>query len=256
MLASYLNLTAALLQNPAAPSSLYSTTLLTNFINIARGQIAAEGECCRAIGTIGTVIGQRNYNFSLLNFSGAFGGQVALNIRRIQYNVGAGQKLIKSKSWEWFDSFRLNNPVPQSGAPTEWAQYGQGSSGLNATLTGSGGAPLNSGSFYIDPLPDLVYTLNCDCTCYPQALATDSDAEAIPYLWTDAVPYYAAYMALMSSQTGVRIEQAQRLFQLFEQFMSRARAAANPPVNNFAFEQAADPMKGNRLGVSQQARAG
>ena len=259
MLTSYLNVTRQLLQNPPAPTTLYSDANLTSFINIARGQVAGEGECIRAIGSVTCTVGTRLYNFSALSFLTS-GVQGAINIRRIQYIVPAGPgspqalKWVNSKSFEWFDYYRLNNPVPTSGAPTEWTQYAQGSAGTG-TITGAGSGALNSGSFFIDPLPDLAYVLGCDCTCYPIALTSDSDAEAIPYLWTDAVPYYAAYMALMSAQASARIEQAQRLFQLYEQFVSRARNMANPSQNNFAYSQSADPTRGNRLGISQQAGA-
>ena len=109
---------------------------------------------------------------------------------------------------------------------------------------------MSSGSFYLDPLPDLAYTLNCDCACYPIALAADTDVESIPYLWTDAVPYYAAYMALMASQASARLDQAQRLYALYEQFMSRARNAANPTLNRAAFEQSQDPAMANRFGIA------
>ena len=44
MLTAYLNATAILLQNPVAPTSLYSTANLTTFINTARGQLAGESE--------------------------------------------------------------------------------------------------------------------------------------------------------------------------------------------------------------------
>lgn len=255
MLTQYLSLTQQLLQNPQAPSTLYPTANLTTYINIARGQIAGEGECVRAIGTVSTVVAQRVYAFSSISFGtvATTGIQGAINVRRIQYAVGTGQKWVNGKSWEWFDLFRFNNPVPGSGPPTEWAQHRQGSSGVNVAAGASNGT-VNSGSFYIDPLPDLVYTLNCDCVCYPQPLALDTDVEALPYLWTDAVPYFAAYMALMGAQTSVRIEQAQRLFALYEQFMSRARNAANPSLNNFAYEQSADPFKSGRLGVQPQQR--
>lgn len=252
MLTYYQTVTAQLLQNPPAPSTLYSAPNLTTWINIARGQIAGEGEAIRAIGTVSTVIGQRAYPFSGINIGTPTdtGIQGVLNVRRIQYNVGTGQKWIKGKSWEWFDFQRFNNPVPASGPPTEWAQYAQGSAGQNTP----GNVNTGSGSFYIDPLPDLVYTLNCDCVCYPQPLAVDADVEALPYLWTDAVPYYAAYMALLSSQTSTRMQQAQTYFQIFEQFVSRARGISNPPLNNFAFEQSADIARTNRFGVSSGGR--
>ena len=40
-----------LLQLPAAPTALYDLTSVDRWINIARGQVAGEGECIRAIGT-------------------------------------------------------------------------------------------------------------------------------------------------------------------------------------------------------------
>jgi hypothetical protein len=250
VLTQYLALTNQLLQNPAATSALYTTANLTTYINVARGQVAGEGRCIRAIGTISAVIGQRAYNFSGISFGvvATTGIQGAINVRRIQFNVGTGQKWIRGKSWEWFDFQRFNKPVPTSGEPQEWAQYSQGSSG-QGSITGIGTGTMSSGSFYIDPLPDLAYVLNCDCTAYPQALTADTDVEALPYLWTDAVPYYASYMALMASQTSARIQQAQQLYALYEQFMQRARNAANPDVNMYAFEQASDPFRSNRLGV-------
>ncbi len=254
MLTQYLNLTTQLLQNPPAPSTLYATANLTNYINIARGQIAGEGQCIRRIGTLTTTIGTRNYPFSQIAFTDT-AVQGAINVRRIMYNVGTGQKWIRSKSWEWFDFQRFNNPVPASGAPTEWAQHSQGSAGTGS-ITGEGTGTMSSGSFYLDPIPDLAYVLNADCCCYPIALAADTDKEALPYLWTDAVSYFAAYLALMSAQTSSRIQQAQSLFALYEQFMQRARTFANPELNNFAYPQSPDPFKANRLGSGQAPQQG
>lgn len=251
MLTNYQAITSQLLQNPAAPAALYATANLTTYINIARGQVAGEGKCVRSIGTLTAIAGQRNYNFSSISFGtvATTGIAGAINVRRITYNVGQGQKWINSKAWEWFDYYRLSNPVPVNGPPTEWAQFGQGSAG-QGSITGIGAGTLQSGSFYLDPPPDLGYGLNLDCECYPQALAADTDVEAIPYLWTDAVPYFAAYLALMSSQTSQRIEQAQKLLQLYQVFVQRARNAANPDVQEGAYEQARDMVQANRLGMA------
>lgn len=257
MLAQYQALTQQLLQNPPAPTTLYTLANLTTYVNIARGQVAGEGKCVRAIGTISTVVGQRAYNFSSISFGtvSATGIQGAINVRRIMYNVGTGQKWIKGKSWEWFDFQRYNNPVPPSGAPTEWAQFSQGSAG-QGSITGVGAGTMSSGSFYLDPLPDIAYTLNCDCECYPQQLAADTDVEALPYLWTDAVPYFAAYMALLTAQTSARLQQAQQYLALYKLFMQRARAFANPDVNQFAFEQSGDPAMAGRFGVTADRGGG
>jgi hypothetical protein len=100
----------------------------------------------------------------------------------------------------------------------------------------------------------MAYTLQLDCACYPQALALDTDVEALSYLWTDAVPYFAAYLALLSAQTGQRTQQAQQMFALYEQFAARARQFANPPVNRFAYEQSQDPTMANKLGLGKPAQ--
>ena len=47
--------------------------------------------------------------------------------------------------------------------------------------------------------------------------------EAIPYLWTDAVPFFAAYYALLSAQAGQRQGDADRMFARYQEFTNRAR---------------------------------
>jgi hypothetical protein len=217
MLAQYLIATKNLLQSPGSPVGLYSDSNLTLWINTARGQVAGEGECVRVIGTISTIIGQNSYSFFSINLGNDVinGIEGVIHVRRINYGVASGQKRINTKSWEWFDTYRLSNPVPNSGPPTEWAQYGQGSASVDPPSGGAFTTGIASGTFYIDPLPDLAYTLYCDCVCYPQTLAQDSDIECLPYLWTDAVPYFAAYLALMSAQTGQRIQEAQEMKKLY-----------------------------------------
>lgn len=246
MLTAYLSKTRQLLQNPGAPTSLYSTADLTSWINTARGQLAGESESIRVLGTVSTVLAQRNYNFSALNTGVAAtnGVKGTIHIRSIRYAVGQGFQWVTPRAWPWFEFFYLNNPVPDSGAPTDWAQYGQGSAG---TGTGSG----SSGSFYLSPIPDLIYVLSCDCVCYPQDLAADGDVEAIPFLWTDAVPYFAAYLALLSAQTNARVADAERYFSYYTTFVQRARQFANPAVVRGQYEQAADPTLTAKLGLQK-----
>lgn len=250
MLTAYQTSLQNLLQLPGAPTTLYPTVNLDSWINTARGQLAGEGECIRSIGTISTVIGQRNYNFSALNFgsSATTGIQGAINVRRISYNVGTGTQWIPPREWEYFDLYHMNNPVPVNGPPAVWAQYAQGAA---TPATGSAA----TGSFYIDPPPDIVYTLNCDCVCYPIVLADDTTVEAIPYLWTDAVPFFAAYYAFLTAQTGARMADAERMYGYYKEFLNRARMMSNPSVNRSQYEQAADPASINKLGV-QQPRGG
>ena len=257
MLTSYLNLTQRLLQNPAAPTSLYSSADLTTYINIARGQLAGESESIRVEGTLTTVAGQRNYNFSAINVGtpASTGVQGVIHVRRIAYAVASGRKWIAPRAWEWFDLFYLSNPVPQNSFPQQWAQYGQGSAGLGA-ITGEGSGSDSSGSFYLDPPPDQPYLLYLDCVAYPISLAADTDPEAIPYLWTDAVPFWAAWYALNTSQTNARMDDAAKFMQIYKQFVDNARKFSNPSVDRYLYQQAFDPAQLNKVAPPKGAMGG
>ena len=111
-----------------------------------------------------------------------------------------------------------------------WAQYSEGV----------------LGSLYIDPIPDAIYTLNLDTVCLPVDLVDDTTPEAIPSLWNDAVPYFAAYMALLSSQ---RSADAEKMFGYYQTFARRARDASTPDVLKGQYPQSQDPTLGNKLGI-------
>lgn len=247
MLNTYLLQTQQLLQNPAAPASLYPTADLTGYINRARVQLSGDSESIRSLGTISTVVGQQGYPFSGISVVATTGAAGVLNLRSIRYALASGFQMVFSRSWEWFEFFYMNNPVPGSGAPEEWAQYAQGSSG---TSTGSAA----SGSFYVNPIPDTVYALTCDVTCYPSALALDADPEALPWPWIDAVPYFAAYLALLSDQTNARMADAERYFGYYSTFKDRARQFSNGVLSRSQFEQAINLAQGNMFGIQTGGR--
>ncbi|HEY6025842.1 MAG TPA: hypothetical protein VIV09_02995 [Pseudolabrys sp.] len=244
MLTNYQTQVQRLLQNPAAPTTLYTTADITSYINTARGQLAGEAECVRYLATINTVVGQTAYNFSDIGtgVSATNGIQGIINIRQMLYGLGTGMKWVPSRAWEWFLQYHLNNPVPQQGAPAAWSQFGQGAA------PGSTGS-VSGGTFYIDPAPDAVYTLYLDCVCYPIALADDTTKEAIPYLWIDAVPFFAAYYALLSSQTDARMADAERMMNHYTKFVERARQASNADVLRHQYSQAGDPVQANKLQI-------
>lgn len=234
MLNTYLQRTQQLLQNPGAPNNLYATSDLTSYINVARGQLAGEAKCIRAIGSIATVANQRSYNFSGVTVSSIPGVAGIINIRSIQFGIADGQKWVNARGWTWFNYYHLNNPEPQSGQPAVWSQLGQGT----------------SGTFYLDPIPNTVYPLFCDVVGYPINLVDDTTAEAIPYLWTDAVPYFAAYLAYLSAQAPARQNDAARMFEHFETFVERARQFSTPDVNPTMYPGNRDPAQLSKLGLS------
>ena len=256
MLTAYLTQTQRLLQNPAAPTTLYSSADLTSYINTARGQVAGESESIRAFALFSTAVGDETYSFSTFTYPNGIQG--AIKAVNLWYGVGigptglGGQRFIYPRNWEWLALYGQNTPVPTPGPPRRWAQYGQGAApgtGANAGTSGSS----NSGSLILDPAPDQVYAIVADCVCFPIPLVTDSTFEALPYLWTDAVPFFAAYYALLSSQTSARIADAERLYNHYETFMTRARAAANPSQGRWQYQQAEDPVQALKLGLGKGA---
>ena len=248
ILTAYLTQTRGLLQNPGAPTALYSDVDLTRWINIARGQLAGESESIRVHGTLATVANQRSYKFSDINtgVSATNGVQGVLNISSLSLSVGNGAKWLTPRPWPWFSLYNNNNVVPQPGPPTEWAQFGQGAAPAS---TGSA----NGGTFYLDPTPDDVYNVICNTTCYPIPLVDDTTVEAIPYLWTDAVPFFAACYALWSAQNNARMADAERYFNTYTMFLERARKFSNPSVNRWIYSQAGDPAQGPKMGVGAKA---
>jgi hypothetical protein len=251
VLNNYVTKTQRLLQNPAAPTSLYSSADITAYINTARGQLAGEAECIRKMGTLSTVAGQQEYELESINLGtpATTGIAGAINVKFIWYALGDGRRYIQMRPWEWFSLYNLNNPVPVGGPPKNWSQFGQG-----AAYDETGSA--NGGTFYLSPVPDAVYTLYLDCVCYPQTLVTDSDVEAVPYLWTDAVPWFAAAYGLWASQTAGRSADAERYFNTYSLFVERARKAANSSVGRWQHSQAADPVQAQKMQMATGAQGG
>lgn len=243
MLASYLAATQQLLQNPQAPNALYDPAVLTSNINTARVQVAGEGLCIRSLAsvTLGLHVNGA-YRFADLNtgVSATNGIQGVLNVRSLWYISGAGLVWIAPRSFDWYGIYGYNRVTPVFGPPIEWSQYSQGV----------------NGSFYVNPDPDQTYVMNADCICYPIPLVDDTTVEAVPPLWQTAVPYFAAYMALLSAQTGARVQDAQKMLQLYELFMGRARRFANPDIMPLQYEQAIPDVRATQYAGTQPNPAG
>ena len=224
---------------PSDPTLPAAPTDLTGWINTARSQLAGEAECVRVLGTIPTILNVRNYNFASINtgVAATTGVQGALHVRSMRYAVASGFQWVAPRAWEWFELYDLNNPVPGACPPREWAQYGQG----------------QTGSLFVDLLPDQIYTLTLDCVCVPIPLVDDTTVEAIPYPFTDAVPYFSAYLALLSAQMGARRADAEAMFGYYQTFTQRARQFSNPSLLRGNYEQSADPTMQAKLGLQKQA---
>jgi hypothetical protein len=223
--------TTQLLQNPAATTALYATSDITSYINRARVQLAGETECVRVYGTLQMTYGVVPYSFS--SIAVPTGVSAVFNVRGATLNIASGQIWLAPRPFPYFQLYYLNNPVPQPGVPAVYSQFGQG----------------ENGTLYFSPLPDFNYVANVDAVCVPQALVDDTTVEAIPAPYTDAVPYYAAYLAFLSAQ---RAADADRMFQEYSKFASRARQMSNGSVNPGQYPQQPDPTRANLLGAQPQ----
>ena len=229
-----------LLQNPAATNALYATSDITGWINRARVQLAGDSECCRVYTTAPLTAANGQVAFSAIDLTANPAVNAVFNARFIWYQVGSGQAALRPRPWPWFAQYKLNNPVPPTGAPQTWAQYGQG----------------ESGSIFIDPIPDTNYTLVVDTVCVPIPLVDDTTVEAIPAPFTEAVCYYAAYLACLSAQAGVRQADADRHLSRYETLKNNARRYSNPSILPGIYEQAQSPFTPNQLGLQRSGGGG
>jgi hypothetical protein len=214
----------------------FNTADLTTYINLGRQQIAASGECIRAVGTLVTSSGTQQYAFSSITIgtSGASAGGV-LTVRNINVpSAIAGYGPMTNRNFDWFTLFYIQTSAAQSiGRPNTWAQYGRG------TL----------GQVYFAPTPAAAYTCTVDCVVLPNNLVIDTDPEAIPYPWTDALPWYAAYYAAF---TAGNLDAANAFWTKYQEYMHRAVSASTPSIlpDNFPGGMAA------RIAASKQTLVG
>ena len=90
--------------------------------------------------------------------------------------------------------------------PAFASQYGRGAAGI----------------FYLYPIPSQTYQAEFDCICEPTDLVLDSDVEIIPDPWTDAVPFFAAYLCFLEMQNFNSARGIKNEFDLFMRQYSSA----------------------------------
>jgi len=128
-----------------------------------------------------------------------------ISVRSIAVNFGgsqgSNQYVLENCDFSMLQAYYRFYGPNLVGNPAKWARY--------------------NNNIYMRPIPSQAYPMQWDTVCSVIDLVTDSTVEALPYPFTDAVPYYAAYLALMNSQ---RVQDADSMFKLYEQFTKRARS--------------------------------
>jgi len=77
-------------------------------------------------------------------------------------------------------------------------------------------------TIYLAPAPSQAFTLEADCCVYSGDLTADDDADALPYPYTDPVPYYACFKAKLYER---RLDEALRYFNEFQARCASAQGA-------------------------------
>lgn len=229
---SYLQRTQLLLNDSGF--EVFNPDDLTTYINMARGQVAGQAECVRVYTTLSVSAASQQYTFSTIAIPANQGIQGYLNARQISYAVGSGQAALHTRAFPYFNTYILSQVAPDPGPPAVWSQFGQGA----------------AGTIFLNLL-DGGYVLSLDMVAYPIPLTVDSDVDAIPYQWSDAVPFFAAYFAALAIGDS---ERAKRMYEEYGKFLSIARGSATPSVLPTAFAQAPDPFARNRLGIQPPAQ--
>jgi hypothetical protein len=207
VLNAYISQTQRLLNDEQA--QFYSTSDLTQFINIGRSTLAYQSECLIANGAISTMNGQQTYG--LANISPPPGGYLsAINVRSIISRVNGVSSVLEKRPWQWFTNYKLQGQTGnQTGVPTVWSMQNQGAMGF----------------VWFWPIPNGTVNLTPEVSWVPQALTFDTDPEILGYPWTDAVPYFAAYLAYVNAQRG---SDAERMMGMFNAFMKASRGGVTP----------------------------
>lgn len=163
-----------------------------------------------------TVPTQEAMQFSTLDTlvarSPGVGTVIGINSIACQWGSGSVYKpMLRWRPWAWFQANCRVYSISAMNFPSYWSQFGQGV----------------NGSFYLFPIPAQVLSLDIDAICLPINLADDTTFDAVPYPWTDAVPFFAAYQCYMNSS---RAPDAARMFSnnpqvpgQYQIFMARAR---------------------------------
>ena len=128
--------------------------------------------------------GQEVYKFSSVDLTAFPGIDSILAVQSISVIYSNYRYSLPVYSFSIYQSMIRQYPFQYQYVPTFASQFGQGA----------------AGSFYVYPLPSQTYQYELDAYCLPIDLNTNTDVEAIPKPWTDAVAYWAAYLSYLSIQ--------------------------------------------------------
>lgn len=160
--------------------------------------------------SMNTVTNQQVYPFSLVNSTVQLVSGVDRILKVLQVAVSNGSTKPVMYQWDWQYYQAFGNVYPQQyGNVAAWAQQSFGT----------------DGSIYLYPIPSQAWEMDWDCVCLPLDISSASTAaqDAIPYPWSEAVPYYAAYLYYEYAQ---RDEDAKDFYSKWMMRLQTSRASS------------------------------
>jgi hypothetical protein len=202
-----------------------SKPTLTTYINRARDQVAKQSGCLRALiagqspfgnasnpGTLipgggqpgsplvqsfSTLVGVEKYSFGYANpflQANNQGYRAIVDVIDLAVSWGGQRPSLNWMPWEDLQAYARSYNVGVFSYPFLWSTNGSGT----------------KGQVWLFPVPQIIQAINAqpgaqgemewDATCLPTYLYSDDDYEALPDSVTDAVPFWAAYLAFLGSQ--------------------------------------------------------
>ena len=237
MLANYIAETQNLLNDSGG--QFFTIPTLTNYINRSRRRIASVSGCLRVLPPgPQTIPFQEVYPFAAWTslVQGAMPqSQSILACRSLAVGLGGRWELdgfgggkIVGGSWKplwrrliWTDfqaRFRIYGGTFMGtiSEPGWWTQYGHGP----------------TAQIYLAPIPTQNLPMEVDLSIVPTPLLTDGDIEPIPFPWADAVPYWAATLALLQQQ---RREDAAAMAMMFNSDLPMCASVVCPQMIQTAY---------------------
>lgn len=173
-LSGYITETRRLLHDVNA--NFWTNAELTDYINDGRSTMVRDTGCNRVLQSY-----TAPYNVETIDFSALPEGVNTIDVLNVNLYWGNSRVPLYYLPWTDFNA-QLRYWQNYTGRPIGYSMYGPK-------------------KVFIGPKPDQAYLMELDTVVLPEPLVTLSEVETLPTPFTEAVPFYAAYIAKYQEQS-------------------------------------------------------
>lgn len=173
-LSGYITETRRLLHDVNA--NFWTNEELTDYINDGRNHLIQDTGCNRILQTYTTV-----YNDETIDFAALPEGTNTIDVLTINLYWGNSRVPLYYMAWSNFNA-QLRFWQNYTGRPVGFSMYGPK-------------------KIFIGPKPDQAYLIELDTVVLKEPLTDADPVETLPTPFTEAVPFYAAYIAKYQEQS-------------------------------------------------------